>query len=177
MRNRSNFWAVVLPVLMLWGCGYSTVSRQYAEKKIVIVPVVNTVNITQEERRYSDYNSFPVFVDKKLTNVLVNKFNNDGHLRVTNEPDNALKLDVEVRDYKKESLRYTDKEDVREQRLSLAVHLKLTDSQGKMLQEKDITGETTYFLSGSQQKSEAAAQEDLIDDAGRKVLAAVIEDW
>jgi len=149
----------------------------YQEDRIYIRPVINKISITQEDRVYSSYTSYPILLEKRLTNVLVNKFNIDGHLKVAGEDLDALILECEVRDYKKEALRYADNDAVTEQRLRLTVHMILRDKDNNIIKEREIIGETSYFLSGSLMKSEASAQADLVDDTARRILEAVVEDW
>jgi len=167
----------ILTILFFSGCGYSFHGFQYQENKIFIYPIINKINITSETRRYSSYQSFPILLEKKLTNRLIEKFNIDGHLKVVNTPDAALRLSCIIKKYLKESLRYTDSEEVEEQRLRLYVHIQLKDSKGTSLKERDIVGETTYFLLGTYRKSEEQAQEDLIEDTARRILEIIVEEW
>ncbi|MCP4652856.1 MAG: hypothetical protein GY858_05680 [Candidatus Omnitrophica bacterium] len=170
------FFLTIL-VLNLYGCGYSTMASSYSENKIFIVPVENKVNITSEARNYSNYNSFPLLLEKKLTNSLVNQFNTDGHFKVVSTQDEALVLECKVDNYEKTALRYTDSDDVKEQRLRLRVTVKLSDSSGAMLDTKKVVGQTSYFLSGPNRKSEAAAQVELIEDTVRRISEVVVERW
>jgi len=162
---------------LIVGCGYSTRGAKYKESAIIIVPATNKIDITSESRKYSGYFSFPILIENRLTNELTNKFNIDGNLKVVSEDPQALKLECEVVSYDKETLRYTDSDEVKEQRLRLRVDIKLTDPQGKALRQQQVMGEATYFLTGSGSKSESAAQNDLIDDTARRILEAVVEAW
>jgi len=162
---------------LIIGCGYSTRGVIYDESSIIIVPATNKIDITSESRKYSGYFSFPALIENKLTNELTNKFNIDGNLKVVSQDPQALKLECEVTDYKKETLRYTDSDEVKEQRLRLYVNIKLTDPQGEVLRHQQVMGETDYFLTGSGSRSESAAQTDLIDDTARRILEAVVEAW
>jgi len=170
-------YLLVIFLIVLVGCGYTTRGFVYQEDRIYIRPVINKISITQEDRVYSSYTSYPILLEKRLTNVLVNKFNIDGHLKVAGEDLDALILECEVRDYKKEALRYADNDAVTEQRLRLTVHMILRDKDNNIIKEREIIGETSYFLSGSLMKSEASAQADLVDDTARRILEAVVEDW
>lgn len=157
------------------GCGYTTRGFIYQTSKILIEPIVNKIDITSEDRRYSGYTTYPILIENRLTNEIVNKFNIDGNLKVVNNDNDSLKLICEITDYTKEALRYSkdNRDQVSEQRLRLHVNTKLMDVSGKILKNKTIIGETTYFLSGS----ETAAQEDLIKDTARRVLESVVEAW
>jgi len=169
--------AIFLCFLMLTGCGYTTRGFVYKEKTIYIKPVVNKVNITSEKRAYSSYNTYPILIEKRLTNSLVNKFNIDGNLKVVNTKEGSLSLQCEIRNYDKEALRYADNDSVTEQRLRLYVHCDLYDENGMLLKSKDVVGDTAYFLSGRLAKTESSAQTDVIDDTARRIVEAVVEEW
>jgi hypothetical protein len=169
---------VLLAVLIfVCACGYTTRGFVYQEGKILVYPVKNEISTTHEGRAYESYTSFPILIEKKLTNGLVNKFNADGHLRIARTADGALRLACSIREYKKEALQVADNDDVTEQRLRLSVHITLHDSTGALLKERDVTGEASFFLSGSLSKTETAAQSDLVDDTARRIVEAVVEDW
>jgi len=168
---------LVLLLFIIVGCGYTTRGFVYVEDTIIIKPVINKIDITSESRKYSDYTSFPILIENRLTNEIVSKFNIDGNLKVVSEDPNALKLVCTVNDYNRDTLRYTDSDAVSEQRLRLNVHIKLTSGDGKVLKEKNVVGETEYYLTGANSKSESAAQLDLINDAARRITEAVTEEW
>lgn len=163
--------------IFIYSCGYTTRAFIYKESKIFISPVVNNVNITSEDRRYSTYTSYPILLEKRLTNALINKFNIYGNLKVSNTKEDALLLECSINNYDKEALRYSDSDNITEQRLRLTVHIKLFDSSGNLLKERDILGETTFFLEGPNTKSESQAQEALIDDTARRIFESVVEGW
>jgi hypothetical protein len=167
----------IIIIFLVSGCGYTTRGFVYEDDKIIIDPVVNKIDITSEQRKYSGYATFPILIENKLTNELVGKFNTDGHLEIVNQGSNALRLTCTITNYTKETLRYTDSDEVEEQRLRLHVQIKLVSSKGKELQDREVVGESSYFLSGTRQKSESSAQIDLVDDTARRILEAVVEAW
>ncbi len=163
--------------LLLVGCGYTTRGFVYNEKSIYISPVVNKVNITEETRAYSSYVSYPILLEKRLTNSLINKFSIESSLKVASTSQDSLNLECQILNYTKEPLRYSNDDRVSEQRLRLVIHFILRDKDGNLLKEKDIIGETTYFLSGVNAKSESEAWTDLIEDTARRIVEAVVEKW
>ena len=136
-------------IFAVMGCGYTTRGSIYAGQKIIIKPVENKIDITSESRKYANYTSFPILIENKLTNKLVDKFNIDGNLTVVSQDPNALKLTCVINHYNKETLRYTEDEEVEEQRLRLHVNMELTNPKGEVLLRKGVVGESTYYLSGS----------------------------
>ena len=172
-----KFSPIWLFFLVISSCGYTTRGFVYEDNRIIIEPVVNKIDITSEQRKYSGYTSFPLLIENKLTNELIGKFNTEGHLEVVNQHPKALKLTCTITDYSKETLRYTDNDEVEEQRLRLHVKIKLVSSEGEILQDREVVGESNYYLSGSRQKSESAAQVDLVTDTARRILEAIVEAW
>ncbi len=168
---------VLLLILSVVGCGYSTKGFTFKESKIIIVPVVNAIEITSESRQFSRYETFPRLIENKLTNEVIRRFNVDGHLKVVSDSPDALKLACMVNQYSKEALRYEDDDDPEEQRLRLYVQMTLHSPEGTVLINRTVVGESSYFLSGSSQKSEILAQDDLVTDTARRISEAVLEEW
>lgn len=167
----------MLLVCFVSGCGYTTRGFIYEENQITIFPVRNSMDIASSGRRTSGYANFPILIENRLTSELINKFNIDGYLKVVNRAQSALGLNCVVNNYTKEALRYTDSDDIKEQRLRLYVEMKLIDSKGDVLQDKVIVGEASFFLSGLNRKSETVAQDELIEDTARRISEAVLEAW
>ena len=163
-------------VCFLLGCGYTT--RAFVgNENIYVKPVINDIEITSKDRIYSEYTSLPVFIEKKLTSVLVSKFNVRGSYNIGADTEDALMLDCRVYDYKKEALRYSDSDDVTEQRLRLYIHVTLYDREDNVTKKKDVVGEATFFLSGPYATTESEAIMELVDDTARRVVDVVSEDW
>lgn len=164
-------------LLVVSGCGYTTRGFIYKEKGINIKPVVNEISIDRNDSTSYSYNTYPILLEKNFTNELIDRFHTEGGLKISNQDEGFLRLECVLRNYVKEALRYESDEDIEEERLRLYVHIILYDGQGEIIQDKNIVGETTYYLSGSLSKSESSAQVDLIDDTTRRILEAVIERW
>lgn len=167
----------IIILILFCGCGYTTRGFVYSSNKIYITPIVNKIKITNDYKRYTTFSSYPVLLETRLTNTLINKFNIDGHLKVVSTEIDALKLSGEITEYTKEVMRYTGSEDIQEQRLRLHVVMKLINPEGGVLKEKEVVGETSFFLTGPNSKSESQAQNDLINDTSRRILEAVVEEW
>lgn len=161
------------------GCGYTTRGSMYAGRKLMVIPVINKIDVTAFSEKTSGYVNFPILIENKLTNEIVSRFNTDGQLKVVSQDSEALVLTCSVNNYTKHTLRYDEDQDgeVKEQRLRLYTNIKLRAADEKVLIERDVVGETSYFLSGANQKSESAAQTDLVEDTARRISEAVLEQW
>jgi hypothetical protein len=89
----------VLVFILLCGCGYTTRGFVYSSNKIFITPAINKISITTEDRRYSTFTVYPILLEQRLTNKVINRFNVDGHLKVTSKDEDALKLSSEITQY------------------------------------------------------------------------------
>ncbi len=170
-------YLILLAFFLIGGCGYAVGGFRYDGEKIVVSPTINKIDITAESRKYSTYQSYPVLLEDELTNAIIRQFNIDGHLKVVSSDPQALNLKCFIVEYRKSTLRYTDDDDPEEQRLRLIVTMQLISPTGDVLEERKIQGETEYFLIGRYKTSEETAQRDLVDDAARRIVEAVVEKW
>ena len=122
--------------------------------------------------------SFPG-IEERATQAVISRFLFDGNLRVTHKPEEAdLLLTGKLLDFYRQALRRDDGDTVEEYRLNLSSEVTLRDKAGKLLlQDKQLVGDTTYFVTGPQSKSESAAVDDLVNDFSRRVVEWVIEYW
>lgn len=176
MKSRINLIVLFL-LVSICGCGYTTRGAVYSQNRLYVVPVVNKMDISSEQRKYSEFNNFPALLDKRVTNAIVAKFNSDGHMKVTNDEQGALKLTCAITNYHSDAQRYTDNDDVKEQKIWLDMSMSLTDPSGKVLKEKNIVADASYYLTGSNRRSEATVQDEVISDAARRIVEAVVEEW
>ncbi len=170
------FKLLLISIFFLSGCGYTTRGYQFKESKIRVKPVVNQIRVAREARRYSDYTSYPILIEERLTNGLVAEFNIGSDLEVVSQLNDALELECVITDYRRQTLSYTDSDDPKEQRLRLRVKMKLTDSEGAVVLERDVVGQATFDLTDAAD-SETAAQNDLVEDTARRIREAVVELW
>jgi hypothetical protein len=90
-----------------------------------------------------------------------------------------LVLRGEVVDYRQDPLRYDKNDEVLEYRINIVVNLSLLNRQeGAIIwEEKNFTGDTTYFNSGPNAKSESTAVSDALKDLARRIVERTVEMW
>ena len=167
-------------VLMIAGCGYTTralLSERF--KTIHIPPFKNQIDITKESDASRKYKIYQPLLETDITREVIDRFMFDGNLRVTKEEEADLVLFGALVNFRRDALRYTDdEEEVEEYRISITVDLRLLDSDRELLwEERGFVGDTTYFVSGPNAKSEAIAVDEAVQDLARRVVERVIEDW
>ena len=174
----SKFLTVML-TLSLWGaggCGYSVRSVLPATfRTIHVLPFSNKIIYSTDQA----HNSYIPLMEVKVRNAIVERYLFDGNLKIADEETADLVLKGELTGFERNVLRYTESNDVQEYRIHIVVSLTMLDpSEAKALwTEPAFVGEATYFLTGPQAKSEAAAIEDALTDLARRVVERTIEDW
>ena len=173
----ARFFLSILLVMSIAGCGYTTGSLLPPKyRKIAIVPFQNKVNNIDEN------NSSGLYVPQLETNVrtaIIDRFLFDGNLHIA-DPDKAdLVLSGELTGIAQDNLRQDVNQNVQEYRIRIIVSLTLTDAAtGKVLwTEPSFTGETTYFLTGTQALSQSAAIDAALTDLATRIVERTVENW
>lgn len=162
------------------GCGYTTrsmVSNQY--KTIYVMPFLNKIDITSEAKAGRDYQLYRPVLETDITRAVIERFMFDGGLRPGKQGSADLILKGALVDYRRDVLRYETDDTPEEYRISLAVDISLWNGKENKLiwEEKGFTGDTTYFLTGANAKSENAAIADATADLARRVVERTVENW
>ena len=167
---------VLLGMISLCGCGYSTRSALPARWRTIAIPhFANKIDLANASKR----SLYIPLLEVKVRNGVVSRFQYDGNLRVADENVADLVLTGELIDYVRDVLRYTDDEDPLEYRIRISVNLKLTEGKGGPVvwEENGFSGETSYFVSGTQAKSESTAIDAAVTDLSRRIVERLIENW
>lgn len=167
-------------IIMINGCGYTTRSMISNEfKTIYIGPFENKIDIASENSE-NKYRIYRAGMETDVTKAVINKYLFDGNLKPVKEGSADLILQGQLMEFRKDPLRYVDNtEDVEEYRVNIVVNLKLLNAKDNELvwQEDGFTGDTSYFTTGAQAKSEATAIADSIADLARRIVERTVEQW
>jgi outer membrane lipopolysaccharide assembly protein LptE/RlpB len=180
MKRIFALFAVLCSMFIAAGCGYTTrsmISNKF--KTIYVTPFVNKIDIAQEAYTANKYKIYRPTLETDITKSVTDKFIFDGNLRPTKEESADLILKGELIEFRRDPLRYDNNDEVTEYRLNLLVNISLLDAkQNKLVwQENGFTGDTTYFTTGSQAKSETTAINDAIADLSRRIIERTVEQW
>jgi hypothetical protein len=172
----TGYWLLVT----LTGCGYTTrslISNKY--KTIYIPPFLNQINITSEAKTGSKYQIYRPGLETDLTKAVIDRFRLDGNLRLEKEANADLVLKGSLVDYRRDVLRYATDDNPEEYRVSIMVDISLRDTKEDRIvwEEQSFTGDTTYFLSGTNAKSDATAITEATKDIARRIVARTVENW
>ena len=172
----ARIFLCIFLTLTMAGCGYTTGSLLPPKyKKIAIQPFQNKV-------AYVDENNTGLYVPSLETTVrtsIIDKFLFDGNLRIADSDKADLVLSGELTGIAQDSLRQDVNQNVQEYRVRIIVALTLTDAaSGKVIwKEPSFSGETTYFLTGSQAISQSAAIDAALSDLATRIVERTIENW
>ena len=173
---------LLLAAAFISGCGYTTGSLLPEHlKTICIQPFRNKIELTDQlasdEYRFRSYRAH---LETDITKELIDKFINDGNLKVVGENDADVILSGELIDYLRQPVRYgSDNETVEEYRISIICSITLDDQvkNKQMWQESRIIGDSTYNLSGEYATSESSAVSGAVSDLARRIVNRTIEGW
>ena len=171
-----RLFSLLLTGFLLAGCGYTTGSLLPSQYRTIgIEPFKNAISFVNEGSRAT----YIPLLETKVRQAIVDRFQFDGHLRISDPQRADLILSGELISFDRDELRLTDDRDVQEYRIRITVKLTMTDgTNGEVLwTEPSFAGEATYFLTGSQAKSESAALEDALKDVSRRIVERSIENW
>jgi len=138
----------------------------------------NSIDITKEVSAKDKYEVYRPNLEVDLRDAIISRIFLDGHLRVASKGNADAVLEGEITQYRRDPLRYQD-ENIREYRISLVcdVTLKGIRDSKVLLELENVTGDTTYFTTGSLQKSESQALTDAASDLARRIVNSIVENW
>jgi hypothetical protein len=148
-------------------------------RTIHVRPFINKIDITTETDVARKYKIYKPTIETDVSKNVTNKFLFDGNLKPVREESADLVLKGEVVEFRRDPLRYDDNDEVAEYRINLVVNLELWDrKENKVVwKENNFTGDTTYFTSGPEAKSEDTAVSDALTDLARRVVERTVEEW
>lgn len=162
------------------GCGYTTKSNLSENLKTVyIAPITNAIDLSSEINDRKPFRVYRPGIEVDVTNAVINRFIFDGTFKVTVQEKADLIIQARLKDYRRDALRYSESEDVQEYRLSVVIEVTALDARTKKVLWADsgLTGDTTFFLSGSRATSEDDAALRAVEDTARRVVDRTIEIW
>jgi len=172
---------IILALLVVSGCGYTTKTLLGDHlKSIYIAPFDSKIDITKESEYRDHYRIYRPGLEREFREIVKDRFVFDGTLKVVNTEDEADSILVcNIIDFRKEPLQYTDSKTVDEYRLKIIVDMKFTDlvENRVLVNEKELSGEATYTLSGAFAGSESSAQTTAVTDLARRMVERVVENW
>ncbi len=160
------FTLSILMAVLVSACGYST--KGLLPTHIKTVYVEPFTNNTYESQLETDF-----------TNVLTNRFINDGNLKVAKKEEADLIVTGTLLDFRREPLRHDADREVEEYRIVIISDVSVEDAtrQKLMWEENNFGGDSSYFTSGTLATTEQAARDAAIEDLARRIVNRTVEDW
>jgi len=180
-RNPCGSGSLVFLGLLLFisGCGYTTKTMLPEDIKTIHVEIFkNDIDITKEVSEKDKYEVYRPNLEVDLRDAIIERVFLDGHLKVESRDFADAVLEGEIVQFRKDPLRYQNK-DVEEYRISLVCDLRLEGMKDSevLLEEESITGDTSYFTTGSLEKSETEALDEAMKDLARRIVNRIVENW
>ena len=179
-KRRAGLLTIMMLILILSGCGYTNKSLVAPDASTIFVKTFeNKIDITKETSTRQKFAVYKPFLEIKVTDSIVNRIIFDGNFNIVGEDSADLSLEGEVTNYLRQPVKYADSKDVLEYRLNLVINFILKDLRtGKvLLEEKNLTADTSYFVTGNFAKSEDKALDELLEDLSRRVTSRIVNRW
>ena len=176
----SNCLLAFICLITFTGCGYTTGSLLPANyKNIYIDNFANKIPITDEISDMNRYKTYRPLLEVDVTQVIIDKFIFDGHLRVSQKKDADIIMTGALVDFRREPTKYGYDDNIDQYRMAILIDMETTDTEtGKVMwSENNFAGSDYYFTTGAQQKSEQSAITAALDDLARRVVERTIEVW
>ncbi len=173
---RRFFLSLIIFALSLSGCGYTTGSLLPSNLHTIYVePFRNKVNFVNENIR----TLYVPLLETKVRTAIIDRFQLDGHLRLSDLDKSDLVLKGDLIGFQRDDLRVDVNQNVQEYRLRIIVSLTMIDKTTGQIswQEPAFAGESTYYTTGPQAKSESDALNDTLTDLSRRIVERTIENW
>ncbi len=171
--RKLTFLFCMLTAVSFVGCGYTT--------KVVIPSGIKSIYVPNFKNSIplESHRTYEAGLEIDLTNQVLDQLIYDGNLKVVEKEEADAILRGELIRYEQETLRYTSDEGVSQYRLFLVVKIVLYDQRNNevLWTEGNFTGDTEYFIEGTNATSESAAAEKLMEDLGKKIVNRIVEDW
>ena len=175
-----SVFCFLLSVICLAGCGYTNKALiAPGANSIFVETFKNGIDITKEPSSRQKYNVYKPFLETKVTNAVIDRFLYDGNLKITDKDAADLLLQGEVVNYLRQPLRYSDSKEIQEYRINIMVNFTLRDlkTDKVLLEEKDLTADTSYFVTGKSAKTEDSAIDVLVEDLARRLVNRIVHRW
>jgi hypothetical protein len=114
-----------------------------------------------------------------LTKEIISRYQFTGLLRPTSVDRADCRLEGELVGFRRDALRYDASQQIEEWRLSVLVNLRFIDQSANQVlwEERNFTGDATYFALGAAAEAESTALSRAITDLARRVVERTVEDW
>ncbi|MFT5169820.1 MAG: hypothetical protein ACI9F2_000465 [Lysobacterales bacterium] len=173
---KKNILLLILLIVSVSSCGYTTKSALPGHLNTVYVEAFeNKISYTSSVGRRNLY--FPL-LEVDVRDAVIDRYLFDGNLKITEEDNADLILQGILQSYSRTELRKDDNDDVEEYRIYVTMKLQLIDTKYQsVMWSQNITGETTYFVTGASASTEESAVEEAIEDLARRIVEKTIENW
>ena len=174
------FALISLFILQAAGCGYTQKSLLPENIKTVFVaPVKNAIDLSTEISSKDRYRVYRPGTEVDLTNAIINRYVFDGTLKIESPEKADAVVEAKLIDYRRDALRYSNNDDVQEYRVSITIDVTVYQAKDHKViwHDATLTGDTSFFITGSRAGSEDQAAAKAVEDVARRVVEKTIEIW
>ena len=172
-RTLAAIAVLLLPVFLLSGCGYTQKAKLPGDIKTISIETFKNEIPPQEQFAYRPG------LEIELRNQLVERFLQDGNLKVVDETKADAVLTGSVIAYEQEGLRFDRLEDVEEYRLFLVVKFQLIDKRTNrvLINEPNFSGRAEFFVNRNPSTVRRNSANTATFDLAKSLVDRIVEEW
>ena len=170
--SRVTGW-VVLGIALMMGCGYTQDVKLPNDIKTITVETFKNEIPPQEQFAYRPG------LEIDLRNALVERFLQDGNLKVVDESQADAILKGSIIAYEQEGLRFDNLESIEEYRLFLVVKFQLIDRRTNkvIINEPNFSGRAEFFVNRNPANNRRTSANAATFDLARSLVDRIVEEW
>ncbi len=166
-------WFMLISMSLVSGCGYTQDVKLPNQIKTIAVETFKNEIPPQEQFAYRPG------LEIELRNSLVERFLQDGNLRVVDESQADAILKGSIISYEQEGLRFNNLESVEEYRLFLVVKFQLIDRRTNkvIITEPNFSGRAEFFVNRNPANNRRTSANSATFDLSRSLVDRIVEEW
>ncbi|MBI4115863.1 MAG: LptE family protein [Candidatus Omnitrophica bacterium] len=176
MRNSKQlFLLTFLGIFMSLqgGCGYT--------QKVTLPGDIKTIYVDTFKNKITVGNvyAYEPGLEVKLTNAVIRRLHQDGNLKVVSREKADAILEGNLNNFDQGGVRFSGLERIEEYRVFLVTAFKLKNQKTGQIfwEEKNFSGDASYFVFGPRAVSRVEAADKAIERLARNIVDRIVEDW
>ena len=171
--RKLGLFALLMASTLLHGCGYTS--------KTVLPNNIESlyVKTVRNEIPIGELVAYQPGLEMDITKAVIRRLQRDGNLKLGTETGSDAILDIVLKRYDLEGVRFSRLETVQEFRVFLVLDMQLIDARTNQVlwREENFSGDDEFFVSTVRTIAREEATAEAIERLAKNVIDRIVEDW